>query len=531
MPAQIFKDRVLAAAGPLPGQLTIENMKRWTSLRKGVFLEDFDDNVTHLLCTKEQFDKKVPRVKEVLKRKRVYIIHCDWFEFSTAKNKRLAEADYSMRSLQAKENAKKRERARVEKGRRNGEKFVNTNFFHLYRDRENFVYEVDITRDDPETGESGQKYTLYLWESNPKPHLYRFTAKFLKRKGSSQPSYFCPSPCEGKWKGEMDLFMEFFKKKTGVEWQDRITYAYTGLNASFQYTPPAEGRPVGRRLRHSLDYCREINAYIRGLTWPPVKDTEVNSSPTEDSSDAGPRNFDDDDDGEIPEAPPVTDYVPEEHETAVTAMDVDEAEPRRKEHLGRLETPPHDAGTAPDTALTSPVPSVPRDTSPVKPATPAPSNNGNEEPEVSVNNPVTRSEGDGPESSVELEPHELETTPASTDPSVLDGTASTKLAGSESSSDSNDVREAAKDTPGSRAEATGVEISLGLESQKPDTTIASPDPSSVDNNSSASPTTSTAAAQPKDGNDDPEPFTSERMVRDKATGMWISLEFEPREPL
>jgi hypothetical protein len=61
MPAQFLKDRVLAAAGPLPGQLTIENMKRWTTLRKGVFLEDFDDNVTHLLCTKEQFDKKVPR--------------------------------------------------------------------------------------------------------------------------------------------------------------------------------------------------------------------------------------------------------------------------------------------------------------------------------------------------------------------------------------------------------------------------------------------------------------------------------------
>jgi hypothetical protein len=84
-----------------------------------------------------------------------------------------------MRILQAKENAKRRERERIEKGRRNGQKFVNTStalsysilfvdantvvdFFHLYRDRENFVYEVDITRDDPETGEPGQKYTLYV---------------------------------------------------------------------------------------------------------------------------------------------------------------------------------------------------------------------------------------------------------------------------------------------------------------------------------------------------------------------------------
>lgn len=37
-----------------------------------------------------------------------------------------------------------------------------TDFYHLYRDRLNFVYEVDITRDDEMTGEIGQKYTLYV---------------------------------------------------------------------------------------------------------------------------------------------------------------------------------------------------------------------------------------------------------------------------------------------------------------------------------------------------------------------------------
>jgi hypothetical protein len=61
MVAQIFKGRIIAAAGPLPGQLTVENLRRWTSLRKGVFIEDFDETVTHLLCTKEQFDKKLPK--------------------------------------------------------------------------------------------------------------------------------------------------------------------------------------------------------------------------------------------------------------------------------------------------------------------------------------------------------------------------------------------------------------------------------------------------------------------------------------
>lgn len=33
-------------------------------------------------------------------------------------------------------------------------------FFHIYRDRSNFVYQLDITRDDEAAGEFGQKYTL-----------------------------------------------------------------------------------------------------------------------------------------------------------------------------------------------------------------------------------------------------------------------------------------------------------------------------------------------------------------------------------
>lgn len=61
MPRQIFKDRILAAAGPLPGQLTVDNLKHWTRIRKGEFTEAFNEDATHLLCTREQFNKRVPR--------------------------------------------------------------------------------------------------------------------------------------------------------------------------------------------------------------------------------------------------------------------------------------------------------------------------------------------------------------------------------------------------------------------------------------------------------------------------------------
>ncbi|KAF5721741.1 anthranilate synthase component II [Fusarium mundagurra] len=311
MVAQIFKNRIIAAAGPLPGQLTVENLKRWVSLRKGVFIDDFDETVTHLLCTKEQFDKKLPKVRAALKLgKGIHIVHCDWFEYSTVKNKKLPEADYSMRSLVAKENAKKREKTRIEKGKRNAEKFVDTNNFHLYRDRLNFVYQVDITRDNEFTGEFGQKYSLCLWESNAKPHLYWFTAKFLKQKGSSQPMYHRPSSHQGKWRVEMELFMDFFKKKTGIAWEDRVSLAQTMPSSYFQYEPPSRGKPIGRRLKHDIEYCRMINASIRGLPWPPPKEEERKTDSAEDESGDGPRALEEED--EVMVSPPDSPRAPAE---------------------------------------------------------------------------------------------------------------------------------------------------------------------------------------------------------------------------
>jgi hypothetical protein len=59
------------------------------------------------------------------------------------------------------------------------------------------------------------------------------------------------------------------------------------ISDSFQ----AGGKPVGRRLRFNLDYCREINAQIRGLPWPPITEQATASGsdpeclPRDDNSD------------------------------------------------------------------------------------------------------------------------------------------------------------------------------------------------------------------------------------------------------
>ncbi|EQK98820.1 hypothetical protein G6O67_002176 [Ophiocordyceps sinensis] len=288
MPRPIFRDGVIAAAGPLPGQLTVDNLRRWTRLRQGSFSDDFGDAVTHLLCTQEQFRQRVPRVREALKRgKRCHIVHHDWFEFSTVWEKREPEREYSMRHILAKQNAARRGQGKIERGKKEGEKSVNTNLYHIYQDREFFPYQIEMTRDGDETGEpqDRQRYILSLWESNAKPHLYWFTAKFLRRKGDGQLSYHRPSRCSGKWRREMDMFMDFFRIKTGVEWQDRVLREKTMASSFFHYATPTHGKPVGRRLRFCLDHCRQVNAEIRGLPWPPVEGP-VGTEPDDTNTDA-----------------------------------------------------------------------------------------------------------------------------------------------------------------------------------------------------------------------------------------------------
>lgn len=208
MPRPIFRDGVIAAAGPLPGQLTVDNLRRWTRLRQGSFSDDFGDAVTHLLCTQEQFRQRVPRgrpwplwalhkrrvslrpsqVREALKRgKRCHIVHHDWFEFSTVWEKREPEREYSMRHILAKQNAARRGQGKIERGKKEGEKSVNTSrsrlgpiqaatlcsltcrpdLYHIYQDREFFPYQIEMTRDGDETGEpqDRQRYILSVRRS------------------------------------------------------------------------------------------------------------------------------------------------------------------------------------------------------------------------------------------------------------------------------------------------------------------------------------------------------------------------------
>lgn len=78
---------------------------------------------------------------------------------------------------------------------------------------------------------------LQLYKSNAKPHLYWFAAKYSRHKGA-QPLYYRETEHPTLWRRQMDAFMDFFKAKTDIDWEERLIRQGTTQAKYFQYTPP-----------------------------------------------------------------------------------------------------------------------------------------------------------------------------------------------------------------------------------------------------------------------------------------------------
>lgn len=58
----IFRGLTIAVVGDLGGNpsWTDTNITRWVELRKGRFVREMSDDVTHVLCSKEEFKRMGP---------------------------------------------------------------------------------------------------------------------------------------------------------------------------------------------------------------------------------------------------------------------------------------------------------------------------------------------------------------------------------------------------------------------------------------------------------------------------------------
>ncbi|PNH42830.1 hypothetical protein VD0004_g4518 [Verticillium dahliae] len=241
MAPAIFKNMVLATAGPLPGQFTEENLAMWIKQRKGQFVKDMDQSVTHLLCTDEQYKarKKIKRIKEAQQKgSRIRVVHYDWFEFSCNRNKKLPEKEYYFDNLLAEERAKRRKQLAKARSQRN----LAIDLYRVFADVCPFEYQVELFRIFTDNfGTCEEKYVLYLFQSFAKPTLYWFGVKYYKKDDGKRwllKAINRPSPCSRPFYTEFDKFKDFFRLKTGIAWHERITKAGTTERTYFQYTPP-----------------------------------------------------------------------------------------------------------------------------------------------------------------------------------------------------------------------------------------------------------------------------------------------------
>ncbi|KAK6074420.1 brct domain-containing protein [Seiridium cupressi] len=251
-PKPIFKDVVVAIVGDIGVHMTEANLGKWMKIRSGRFSANFDDSVTHLLATDDQYKKKVARVKKAMKGK-IEILTPDWLEESMAQNKKLALNHYSHQRRQRIASAKKRRSQQMQKCIKQGESYVNTNKYHIYSDKSGFYYQVTLSRKE------GERFINELWESNAQPHLYFFACRYFK-KANAPALRYRHGQNPGTLERELRQFCHAFQKKTGVNWDNRMSEAREGIvqaidgqeGSGYRYTIPIGGKPVG--LVHNKVY-------------------------------------------------------------------------------------------------------------------------------------------------------------------------------------------------------------------------------------------------------------------------------------
>ncbi|TGJ82925.1 hypothetical protein E0Z10_g5863 [Xylaria hypoxylon] len=241
----IFKDCIVSIAGDLNDyRWSEEKVKQWVRHWGGTFSSIVDANVTHLLCTEENFKKKITSVRVALNNKVTKIVLRDWLEDSINKKVCLKALPYQLDNKAKQEEAKKRKLQKMENMSKNAEKYVDEQgFWNIYRDSTYFEYQVQLTRNDEESGNVRENHLLTLWESKAKPYNYICTTLYTKAKHKGIPLALNDSPVD--FDAAFKKFKSFFKKRANISWNDRIEKMSTAGPEYYQYQPPSGGKPVG----------------------------------------------------------------------------------------------------------------------------------------------------------------------------------------------------------------------------------------------------------------------------------------------
>ncbi|RHZ48268.1 BRCT domain protein [Aspergillus thermomutatus] len=218
-----------------------DKIPQWIRAHGGTFSKDVTENVTHLITTKETFEKNVEAVQKAKLLETVKIVTYDWPEDSlqckTRKPK--LEGAYLLANHSNKERKKQRRAAKVQtrqmktkdkssapgndssqpKSRASKEKALTASNYHVYVDKgTGETYSATIYRHLSQNNKR-EKFQIKVHESNDVPHIYTTQAKYC-RTGKSTSEFLAPLGSDQNT--AIAAFKDFFAAKTGKNWEYRL---------------------------------------------------------------------------------------------------------------------------------------------------------------------------------------------------------------------------------------------------------------------------------------------------------------------
>ncbi|KAL1908881.1 hypothetical protein Sste5344_005238 [Sporothrix stenoceras] len=169
---RILRGITVAIAGSLGPGWSDADVARWMAYNGGKFVASLSSSnangVTHLLCSRDEYAKPKRQQCGALKvalQKNVRIVTKDWLEDSLHRRRRRPKRPYLLKPIlkeeqQSPEVLRQKALALRERGRREGESFIDSSLYRLYRDCTGFAYRVTLRRDHPAADIYGERYVF-----------------------------------------------------------------------------------------------------------------------------------------------------------------------------------------------------------------------------------------------------------------------------------------------------------------------------------------------------------------------------------
>ncbi|KAM5442306.1 hypothetical protein MferCBS31731_002681 [Microsporum ferrugineum] len=244
-----FKNVTLSVIGEF-GPKT-DKFKQWVEANGGKFSKEVNDQVTHLLSTKEAFKRANTVVRAAKRIKGLKIVSSDWLEDSLLSKSRRPKREGPYLWSHLTKNVKKKGAARQDvnkepkAGLKNGrytrpfhgilklhgylannslpksglarKKNSELAGHHVYSDAAGTRYMATLVR-PIEASKAKEKHVLKLYESDHTPHTYAVFAKYT-RPGRVGSDYI--TPVGNPLSTALKEFNKFFLGKAGKSWDQR----------------------------------------------------------------------------------------------------------------------------------------------------------------------------------------------------------------------------------------------------------------------------------------------------------------------